>query len=181
MDEKKFDELFHKLTETSSEALRPELADKVKGHIPDSMPRHRGLDTINIMIDLRVSRLAAAAAIIIAVVLIAGFMGAGSSKGESLYQDAKLMFQYWLNGEKVQETAFQENSELLKRMMPEDTKDVEQFGSIIKPGDSESILMYWKGDDGQYEVIFGDFSKKTMNADELLKVQSDMLKKMILK
>ena len=129
------------------------------------------------MIDLRISRLAAAAAIIITIILFASFMGSGGSKGDNLYQDGKMLLQYWLGGENAQKVVFKDSSELLKRLVPENKEDIKYFGDVVEPGDSKAVLMYWKRDDGRYEVIFGDFKTKTLTADELLEAQGNMLKK----
>ncbi|MHC4271258.1 MAG: hypothetical protein ACYST2_02960 [Planctomycetota bacterium] len=176
MEKEKFEKIFHQLKVSSAEPSRPELAGRIKERIPEPLPHHRGLDTINIMIDLRISRLAAAAAIIITVILFANFMGGDRSSGSDFYQDSKMLIKYWLGGDKTQENLFQDSSELLKRLVPENKEDVEYFGEIVKPGDSKAVLMYWKRDDGLYEVIFGDFKSKSLTADELLKAQGDMLK-----
>jgi len=177
MDNETFDQLFHKLTDATAESSRPDLSNKIKGQIPESLPHHRGLDTINIMIDLRISRIAAAAAIIITVIIFAGFMGGRETSGDTLFKDAKLLIQYWITGDKAQENIFKDRSNLLRRLIPEDKKNVEYFGDIVEQGDSEAVLMYWKLDDGRYEVIFGDLQVGTLTADELLKAQSKMLKK----
>jgi hypothetical protein len=176
MDKEKFEELFHQLKDASSEPARVELSGRIKEHIPESMPQHRGLDSINIMIDLRISRLAAAAAIIITVILCASFLSWDSSDN-NLYQDGKMLLEYWFKGERAQDNVFRDTSELLKRLVPEDKENVEYFGDVVKPGDSEAVLMYWKLDDGRYEVIFGDLKVRTLTADELLKAQGSMLKK----
>jgi hypothetical protein len=36
--------------------------------------------------------------------------------------------------------------------------------------------MYWKLANGRYKVIFGDLSAKTVNAEELIDLQSQMLR-----
>ncbi|MHC4843499.1 MAG: hypothetical protein ACYTEE_06830 [Planctomycetota bacterium] len=177
MDKEKFERLFYKLTDATSESSRDQLSSKIKEQIPSPLPHHRGLDTINIMIDLRISRIAAAAAIIITVLIFASFLGGKGTRAENLFQDAKILIQYWLGGDKGQENIFKDSSNLLRRLVPEDKENVEYFGDIVEQGDSEAVLMYWKLDDGRYEVIFGDLQVGTLTADELLKAQGNMLKK----
>jgi hypothetical protein len=41
------------------------------------------------------------------------------------------------------------------------------YGEDIQPGDADKILLRWKLHDGQYRVIFGDLSAKTVTAEEL--------------
>ncbi len=177
MDKEKLENLLRKMSDSAKELPRPELCQEIKELIPVTLGHHRGLDTINIIIDLRISRLAAAAAIIITVILCANFLGRSASPEDNLFQNSKVMLKYFLSGEKeTPEDVFSNVSELYQQLVPKN-KDVEYFGDSIKVGDSEVILMYWKLPDGTYKVIFGDLQAKTITADELIKLQAKVLKK----
>jgi hypothetical protein len=54
----------------------------------------------------------------------------------------------------------------------EDNKDPVYYGETVGPGDSDKVLLKWKLDDGQYHVIFGDLSAKTVTAEELEMLKS---------
>ena len=66
-------------------------------------------------------------------------------------------------------------SELMSIMGPalfyeklvEDNKDPAYYGQTVRPDDNNKVLMRWKLEDGQYRVIFGDLSVKTVTAEEL--------------
>ena len=176
MEKEKLDKLLNELSDVSEESPQPALADQIKEQIPQPLPHHRGLDTISIIIDLRVSRLAAAAVIVITVILCASFLG-GSSTEKSMYQNSKELLKYWLGGaDSASEKAFSGKAELYKRLVPED-KDVTYYGDIIEPDDSDAILMFWEISDGSYRVVFGDLSTKTVGGRELIKLHERMLKR----
>jgi outer membrane lipoprotein-sorting protein len=46
-------------------------------------------------------------------------------------------------------------------------QDFAYFGTSVKSGDKEKVLLRWKLDDGQYEVIFGDLRAETVTAEKL--------------
>lgn len=72
------------------------LGEDIKRQIPHRLSPHRvGMDTINIIIDLRINKLAAAAAIIITIVFCATFLGGRDSAGGSVLQDSMLLIKYW--------------------------------------------------------------------------------------
>jgi hypothetical protein len=51
------------------------------------------------------------------------------------------------------------------------------YGDSIDSKDSSAVLIQWKLDNGRYSVILGDLSVKTVNAEELIKLQAQMLQK----
>ena len=98
MREEKLKELLNELADATVEPVRPGLTEDIKRQIPQRLRPHRGgMDTINIIIDLRINKLAAAAAIIITVALCANFLGGQGPAGEGIYQDSKLLAKYWLS------------------------------------------------------------------------------------
>ncbi|MFC1738181.1 hypothetical protein ACFL1G_03915 [Planctomycetota bacterium] len=177
MEKEKLDKLLNELSDATEESPRPALAEEIKEQIPQPLPHHRGLDTISIIIDLRVSRLIAAAVIVITVILCASFLGGGSSTEKNVYQNSKELLKYWLGGAgSASEEAFSGKAELYKRLVPEN-KDVTYYGDIIEPEDSRAILMFWEISDGSYKVVFGDLTTKTVSGRELIKLHEQMLKK----
>jgi len=179
MDDEKVKKLLHKLRGVSIPPSRKELAYKIKENIPEAFPRHKGLDTISIIIDLRISRLAAAAVVVITMLLFASFLGRENATSDNILEDSKMLIQYWFRDNKVKDNVFRDSSNLLRNLVPENRENVQYFGQIVEPGDSEAVLMYWKMDDGRYQVIFGDLQVGTLTADELLQAQSKMLNKRV--
>ena len=55
---------------------------------------------------------------------------------------------------------------LYMRLIQQD-KDPHYYGDRVEPGDADQILMIWKGDEGSYEVIYGDLSNAVLAPDEL--------------
>jgi outer membrane lipoprotein-sorting protein len=45
--------------------------------------------------------------------------------------------------------------------------DFAYYGKTVKPNDKEKVLLRWKLDDGQYEVIYGDLRAETVTAEQL--------------
>jgi len=70
-------------------------------------------------------------------------------------------------------------NEMMKEMMPiqslgmfymqliQKDKDPHYYGDRVEPGDGEQILMVWKGDEGNYEVIYGDLTSAVLSPDQL--------------
>ena len=51
------------------------------------------------------------------------------------------------------------------------------YGDSIDPEDGDAVLVQWKLSDGRYRVILGDFRVRTVSAEELIKLQAQMLQK----
>jgi hypothetical protein len=176
MREEKLGKLLNELADVA-EPVRPHLAEDIKHQIPQQLSPHRGgMDTVNIIIDLRISKLAAAAAIIVTMILFANFFGGQSPADGGIYQNGKLLIKYCLgdigtNRSNVL-TAKSRYEYLAQRV-----KDVVYYGDSVDPQDSNAVLIQWKLSDGQYKVIFGDLREKTVSAEELIRLQARMLQK----
>jgi len=166
--------LLAKLTDATAEAVRPGLAGDIKQQIPPRLALHKsGTNTINIMVDLRVSKFAAAAVIIIAMALMAHFFGNGDFSG-NMYQDGRAIVKHFFGGDAEEANLWSAVSEFYGHLSSKGMNAVFYDGSI---GQKEAVLMYWRLADGDYKVIFGDLSAKTVNAEELISLQSQMLQK----
>jgi hypothetical protein len=175
--EEKLGKLLNELAQRTAEAVRPELAEDIKHQIPHRlMPRTGGMNTINVMIDLRISKLAAAAVIIITLVLCASFLGGRDLTDDGIYKDGKLLIKYCLGGisaDKGNVLAAKSKYEYLTKK----GEEVAYYGDSIDPEDSNAVLMQWKLPNGRYKVIFGDLREKTVSTEELIKLQTQMLQK----
>ena len=178
MREEKLKKLLNELAERTAEPVHPGLAEDIKRQIPHMlMPRRRGMDTINIMIDLRISKLATAAAIIITVILCASFLGGRDSTGGGIYQDSKLLVKYCLGGESASRGDVLAGMSKFYEYLVHQGRDVVYYGDSIDPKDHDAVLMQWKLPNGKYKVIFGDLRAKTVSAEELIKLQVRMLQR----
>jgi len=176
MKQEKLSELLGELADRQTEQPRPGLAEEIKHDIPHRlMPHKHGLDTINIIIDLRINRLVAAAIIVAAMVLLAHFFAYRDSAGNSIYQDTRMLVAYLLHGDKDKSSL----SAVRARYegLFEKGEEATFLGTESDLGDSKAVLLHWKSPDGRYKVIFGDLREKTIDAAELIKVQAQMLQK----
>jgi len=171
--------LLNELAEKTTEPVRPELAEDIKETIPQQLTAHKaGMDTISIIIDLRINKLAAAAVIILTLILCANIFNVRDSSADSIYQEGRLLIRHCFGGKsrtKADEfpAILSYYEDLLKQ-----GKAVVYYGNRIKAVDNNAVLMYWKLSDNEYKVILGDLSTSTVNADELVELQSRMLQNM---
>ena len=92
MKDDEFGKMLSELGSRSAEPVRPTLADDIKAHIPSRFAAHRrGMHTINIIIDLRVGKVAAAIAVVVTLVLLAGLLGGRNSASDGILDDAKIL------------------------------------------------------------------------------------------
>ena len=176
MEEKELKQALNELAERTAEPVRPGLAEDVKHHIPHRLTPHRGLDTVNIIIDLRISKLAAAAVIIVTMVLLASFLGGRDLTDEGIYQDSKMLVKHFL-GKSGAERGDMGAARIRYEYLVNQGKDVVYYGDIIDPQDSNAVLMQWKLADGRYKLVFGDLSEREVSAEELIRLQTQMLRK----
>lgn len=173
MDEQKIENLLNELAAKTVEFPATPLAEEIKNRIPASLKSHGASDGFNIVINLRVSKPAAAAAIILTIALWANFFERSDSTAGSIYNDCKLLLTYhFAEGSNELSLAKARYQYLLDR-----GKDAVFYGQNINPKDSNAILLQWKLSDGNYRVIFGNLREETVFAEELIKLQSRMLQK----
>jgi len=174
MGKEELKELLNKLPVATTEPVRPGLAEDIKRQIPQKLSPHRGgINTINIIIDFRINKLAAAAAIIITIIFCATFLGGRDSTGGSVLQDSMLLIKYLGAADASVISAGRSKYEhLLER-----GEDVVWYGDRLSPKDSNAVLMQRKLDDGMYEVMFIDGREKQVTTEELLQLLTRMLQK----
>ena len=173
MREEKLEKLFNELTDAAAEQVRPGLADEIKHQIPADLSLHRrGLDTINVVIDLRINKLTAAAVIIIAIFLFMNFFAGQHSTG-SIVADGKLLMSYLLGDTGSITTAATGRSKYAY-LVPAGQQAV-YYGNNAENGDSNTLLMHWKISDGKYRVIFTDMHAESVSSEKLIELQVQML------
>jgi hypothetical protein len=177
MKEEKVQKLLNELAKATKEPVRPGLAEDIKDQIPHRLTPHRtGLDTFSIIIDLRINKLTAAAAIIISMILCMSLLDGRDIPGAGLYQDSKMLVKHLLAGE-----VFGKNEKSLAKSRYEyllgKGKETAYYGDTADPEDPNAVLMQWKLPDGRYRIIFGDLRERTVTAEELVKLQARMLQK----
>lgn len=53
-----------------------------------------------------------------------------------------------------------------------DNSDAAYYGKTVGPADKEKVLLRWKLDSGNYEVIYGDLRNETVSAEQLKKLEA---------
>lgn len=178
MKEEKLEKLLNELADATAEPVSPHLAEEIKHQIPQQLSPHKGgLDTVNIIIDLRISKLAAAAAIIITMILFANFFGGQGQEGDGIYHSGKLMFKYFFGGIDSDRDSILATAKARYERLAQAGEDAVYYGDNVDLRDSNAVLIQWKLSDGQYRVVFGDLREETVSAEELIRLQSRMLQK----
>jgi hypothetical protein len=155
--------MLSELAEQTAEHVPPGLSQDIKEHIPRSLHAHhrRGMDTINIVVDLRVGKLAAAAAIIVTMILLANFQG--------LYSDGRLLAKYLLGGASQSDIL---TGKTKYELLVKSGEDVVLY-SDIDTQDSNAVRMHWKVPQDKYKVLFPDMREAEMSADEFIRLQTE--------
>ena len=173
MKDKNTEQLLNKLADVTTEQAPAGLADNIKQRIQHQLTRHKSrIDTVNIIIDLRVNKLAAAAVIIVSLILLANIFGGRGPDSVGLLQESKLLIKYFLGNS---DSHITQQRPLFYDSLVQQGKEVVYYGDSINDSDGNSVLMHWKLDEGGYKVIFVDLSTKVVNADELVRLQAEML------
>lgn len=169
MQDREIHELLGELGKRLTEPIRPGLGEEIKQRIPHRLSRHKiGWDTVNIIIDLRLSKSVAAAAIIIAMILLLNLFGEGGPSVRGLVQDGVLLVKYW--GREDISAARSKYEYLLHR-----GEDVKWYGDSIDTRNSRALLMQRKQADGTYVITFVNGGEKVVTSGELLELLARML------
>ena len=173
MTEERTEKLLSRLANRMTEPVRPGLADEIKQQVPHQFGHYRkGLDTINIIIDLRVSKLTAAAAIVLTMVLFAGFVSRRGPGSGSLVEDAQFMANS-LFGEP--DRTYLTAGKIKYGRLRFQGRQAHFYGDVADPTDPNSILVHWKLDSGDYGVMFVDLREQRVSPGELIRLQAQML------
>lgn len=178
MKEERLTKLLNELANATEEPVNPLLAEHLKEHIPHKLTQHKvGMDTVNIIIDLRINRIAAAAVIIITTFLLVNFLPGGrDSQGRRIFEDSGLVLKYFLAGDSVGENEILARASKFYEYLLNQGHEAIYYGDSIDGLDNNSVLMQWKLSSGDYKVIFGDLHMEKVSADELVKLQAQMLR-----
>ena len=144
------------MAEHGIERARPGLGQEIKDRIPavDLAP----MDTINIIVDLRISRVAAAAAILLAMFVIGSFVGGRDAAGAKMYEDGKLFLRYTLGGENACKAELLGNLARFRDDLVAQGREVVYYGDQANLKDPCAVIMHWKLSDDRYGVILGDLT-----------------------
>jgi hypothetical protein len=173
MDENQIHQLLTELGPRLTEAVSPDLGEQIKQRIPHRLARHKiSWDTVNIIIDLRLSKSVAAVAIIIAMILLLNLFGDRHSPMGGILQDGVLVVKYLGKADKIDlSTARTKFEHLLER-----GQEVVWYGESVNPKDNNAVLMHQKLDSGNYIVTFTDGHEKEVDSEELIRLMARLLR-----
>ena len=140
------------------------LLKQIKDRIPVRLSSHR-LDTMHIIVDIRINRFTAAAAIIAVVILVGTFLG-----GRGVVTDGASFFKYAFGGEEAGRDEILESlAETYPEFLKAQGRHVVYYGNSNASKGPNTILMFWSQDpnEGTYGVIFGDLSTRTVSTEAL--------------
>ena len=170
-NDKDIKELLNKLSDATTEPVPPALAEDIKRQIPAKLPHHwAGMDTINIIVHLRINKLAAAAAIIITIIICGTLLG-GRDSNSGVIQDGMLFIKHWARAGNTDISAIKQRYDRLR----DRGEDVVWYGDHISKKDISTILMQRKLPDGKYQIMFIDGREKHVTSEELIPLLSRML------
>lgn len=170
----RLEELLRSLAEQGIERARLGLGQEIKDRIPARLTPHR-MDTINIIVDLRISRMAAAAVIVLTMILIGWLIGGRGAAAPQMVEDGKLFLRYTLGGERAYQAQFLGNLAQFRDDLIAQGREVVYYGDRVKLNDPCVVIMHWKLPDGRYGVILGDLTTRTVSAKTLITLQDHML------
>ena len=166
---KRIEDLLQELGRRAVEAAPPGLSETIKHQIPDRIMTPRwGKDTVNIIVHLKVSRVAAAAAIVISLVVFGGVFG----RGAGWYQDIRGMVNEFVSREDSSRSSLANVYE----DMASNGVEVVYYGQYANSQDPTQILMHWKLPEGDYRVVFSNGRVVRVSAEELIRLQSNMIR-----
>lgn len=177
MREEKLEKLLNELADSTATPVNPRLAEQIKEQIPHRLMQDKGgMGSINIIIDLRIGKLTAAAVIIVTMILLANIFGGRDLTGNGIYQESKLLARYLLRGESLSRSNLAVGMQKYEHLVQQG-KEVVYYGGSIDPQDSNAVLMQWKLSNDKYRVVFADLREETVSAEDLIKLQAQMLQK----
>lgn len=170
---RQIEQWLRQITKRIDEPVPEGLAERIKQRIPSSLVHNRG--PINIIVHLKISRLAAVAAIVITLAVCMAVFGGRGNSSASLYDDLKIMVRF-LPGQGASQDQVKAGLYHFSLSLKKKGKDVVYYGDIVKRPNRDTLLMYWKLDNDTYRVIFGDLHVAQLTATQLLEAQSRMIK-----
>ncbi len=174
MGTQRIEDLLRALAARGIERARPALAQEIKNRIPRRLIPHR-IDLVGILAGLRISRFAAAATILVALLVTGSFFGGRDAVGRQMYEDSKLLLQYTLAGENACKSRILGSLMQFRDDMAAQGREVVFYGDQIDFSNRYTIVLHWRLSEDRYGVVLGDLSARTISSDMLIRLQTYML------
>ena len=170
-------DLLQRLPKCLAESVPSDLGRRIKQQIPQRLLPHRwGGETVNIIVHLRISRLTALAAIVLTLVLCARFYrDSDPARSTRLYDDFKILLNL-LPGKEGTQADVQASLLRFQNTLAAKGFDVVYLDNAFASDFAQALLMYWKLPSGEYNVIYRDLRMVKVDAEELIKLQSEMIR-----
>ena len=174
-DKERIEQLLRAFPTRGLEPVRPGLLQQIKDRIPRKLTAHR-MDGINIIVDFRISRITAAAVIVLALIVAGGLFGGREALSRRMVRDGKVVLRYALSGEKASRSDILGELMNLRDTLAAQGREVVYYGDRANLNDPHAVLMHWKLDEDRYGVFLGDLSARTVSGKSLIRLQAYMLK-----
>lgn len=176
MSDEKTKNLLQSLPKCLAESVPVDLGRKIKQQIPARLLPHRwGGETVNIIVHLRISRLTAVAAIVLTLVLCVRFFSGDDAAGSTgLNEDIKVLLNL-LPGKEGTPADVQASLLRFQEKLASKGYNVVNLAKAPHRDSPHALLMYWRLTSGEYRIIFRDLRTDTVSAEELIKLQSQMI------
>jgi len=176
MSEEETKDLLQRLPKCLTESVPADLGRKIKQQIPQRLLPHRwGGETVNIIVHLRISRLTAVAAIVLTLVLCVRFFSDHDpARSAGLYDDFKVLLNL-LPGTEGTRADVQASLLRFQNTLASRGFEAVYFENAYDKDSPQTLLMYWKLPSGEYSVIYRDLRTVNVSAEELIRLQSEMI------
>jgi hypothetical protein len=171
---RKIEDLLRSWAERGFERARPGLGQEIKNRIPHRLIAHR-MDTVNIIVDLRISRVAAAAIITLALLIIGSFYNSQDDIGGRMLEDSKLLVDYTLHGGRAGKAQVLSSVAKFRDDLLAQGREVVYYGDKVNLDEPYALIMHWKISEDKYGVILADLSARTVGPKTLIRLQDHML------
>jgi hypothetical protein len=173
MEQERLKEALNKLANLTKEPVRPGFCEEIKHNIPHTLSPHRhSTDTIHIAINLKISKLAAAAVIFITIFLCAALFGGRDWTSDGILDGIKDSLAGLGTGRADFLAVRSKYQDLARQGIL-----VVYYGDSIDTEDSSAVIMQLKLSDNEYRVVFADGSTTIVDAEQLVELLSRMLEK----
>ncbi len=168
----RLEDLLRELGRREVEPAPQALGERIKHHIPIRHGAYGwGRGPINIMVHLKISRMAAVVAIVLSLIVFGGFFSSHSWSDAEWYQDIRSM---------VRNALGEGGSEVDLARVYEDLAnsgvEVEYFERNANSQDPTLILMYWKLPEGDYRVVFSNGRVIRATPEMLIQMQAQTIR-----
>ncbi len=160
----------HKISGQTNCPAPNHLCDDIKKQL-DTPAAAKPKGHINIVIDLRINKYVAAAAIIISIIMFANLLNLHS--GQTLYNETKIVLQSLLHKDSGH-TDFSDFKKLCKKLKSAGHK-IEYLGDTADLKNPDSILMYTKLEGDRYSVRFINLRTEIFTSKQLIAHQTRLL------